>query len=90
MSEFNQEAIFQLQKFAKSGKSIHTMLEFMIEYLELNENSRVILIAYFQKAFSLNMKEAMQIGAWNYFPGGTWDISEVESALRPVIEKSVE
>lgn len=65
------------------------MLQYLIERLGLCEKNRVLFIAYFQKSFNINMRDAIKIGAWNYFEGGTWDIQDVEREVQPAIKNAI-
>lgn len=88
--DLQKNIINNLQNFAKKNKLVTEMAYYVINELNLDANSRLIVAAYFKDAFTLELKEISQIGAWNFFEGGTWDDEKIEEVLKPLIKKSKE
>lgn len=83
---YDLKAINHLRELAQSNQSVIEMLEYLIDTLSLNHNSRLIAIAYFKEAFSLNLSDAAQIGAWEFFDGGTWGSNSIEQEIGPLVK----
>ena len=64
--EFDMEVIENMRQLARDNISIAEILEYLIKTLNLNSNSRLIVISYFREAFFLKIGEASRIGAWEF------------------------
>jgi len=78
------ELVRQLREMARRGVSICDMALHICEVLGVG-NSRMDVIAYLREAFGIGLAELMPVGAWTYFPGGTWSREQVEAEVMPVI-----
>jgi len=83
----NYELVFRIREMARSGHNTISILKFLVEELNLNENSRMIMIIYFQEAFALRLSEAKHVGAWEFFNGGTWNSEMMEAEFGPLLER---
>ncbi|MCP4353931.1 MAG: hypothetical protein GY795_51450 [Desulfobacterales bacterium] len=81
----NEELIHKLRCFAKNNSSVTEMARYLIQASDLGKESRLIVTAYFREAFCLELKDISQLGAWNFFEGGTWSDEKIESEIRPII-----
>ena len=78
-----------LRHYAKENKTIEEMLYYLIEELDLDSNSRIIIFIYFREAFGISLSNIKKIGAWEFFEGGTWHIRDVEEEIWPLIKSSL-
>lgn len=89
MSSFirNQDLVIQMRQMAESnGYQVIPILEFLVNELKLTKNARLPVISYLREAFSLELKDAVEIGAWIFFEGGTWGSEKVEARFGPLIK----
>ncbi len=81
----NEEMIHKLRYFAKNNSSVVEMAQYLIQASGLGKGSRLTVTAYFKEAFCLELKDISQLGAWNFFEGGTWSDEKIENELKPII-----
>lgn len=87
MFNYDEELIAKMREMKKNRHSITAIIEFLVESLELKEeNARLTAIMYFREAFSLRLKDAMQIGSWEFFEGGNWDAEMMEREIAPLLK----
>jgi len=84
----NPIIIRKMQNLAKGGNSVEDILNYLIETLKLDGGSRLIVITYFKEAFSIKLGDIMPIGAWEFFDGGSYNITEIEKEIKPLIDKT--
>lgn len=65
--------------------TLQEILNYLIGVVGLDKGSRIYFIRYLKESLNLKMKDAMKIGAWNYFEHGTRKIEEIEKELQPFI-----
>ncbi|QRN93037.1 hypothetical protein JRI60_27945 [Archangium violaceum] len=81
----NSNVVFKIREMAKQGESVCDMVVEICDSLGVGKDARVPVIAHLREAFGLGLAELMPIGAWSFFPGGTWSREEVEAQIMPLI-----
>ena len=84
----NSDLVHELREMATKGLPVCDMVTTIISRLGLPQDARVHVIAHLRTAFDLGIADLMPIGAWSFFPGGTWSREEVEQAIMPLIMKN--
>ena len=75
---------------AKDDKSLLEMLQYLINSLNLNKDSEIMVITYFRTAFpKAGIKKMKLLGGWDFFNRGSLSIEEIERELKPLIDKEV-
>ncbi len=85
MSDLDKKLIIKLRNVFKEKRTIIAVLNYLIDKLHLENDSRLIVIIYVQKAFLLNVGDAKSVGAWEFFDGGTWSNEEIETEFNSQI-----
>ena len=88
-TDLNEEILNNLRKIAKENESFSNILQYLVSSLHINKYSRITAIRYFRTAFQIDLKYAKDLGAWDFFEGGTWSIEQIESDLKPLIDKAI-
>lgn len=84
MFSIKQSTIQKMHNLRDEGSSIANIVQFLVDDLKM-ENPRLVVIRYFQLAFNMDIKDAMQVGSWKHFEGGSWSDDMLEEILAPMI-----
>lgn len=84
------DLVLQLRTMAARGSSACDMIITIADTYEGDRELQILTIAYFREAFGIGLKDLMPIGAWSFFPGGTWSREQVENHIMPLIANSRE
>ncbi len=79
-----------LKNMYLEGYTLQEILNYLIHVVGLDKGSRIYFIRYLKEGLNLKMKDAIKIGAWDYFEDGTRRIEEIEKELQPLIILSLD
>jgi len=79
------EVLEKLREKIRKGESVVEAMRFLIKYLKLGPESRLIVIIYFRTAFGMELRDASQLGAWEFFDGGSWSDEAIITAITPLL-----
>lgn len=89
MNNFDEELYEHLREMARKDGSFHDILDFLIKEQKFDNKSRIYFIRTLKEAFNLKMRDAMVIGAWDYFYDGTRSIDNLEMEIGPLIKAAL-
>lgn len=79
-----------LKNMYLEGYTLQEILNYLIHVVGLDKGSRIYFIRYLKEGLNLKMRDAIKIGAWDYFEDGTRRIEEIEKELQPLIILSLD
>ncbi|MBM7113370.1 hypothetical protein [Archangium primigenium] len=79
------ELVRTLRQMARNGASVCDMVAAISDTLRMGNDIRLPVIEHLRAAFGLKLSELSPVGAWSFFPGGTWSREEVERHVKPLI-----
>ena len=91
MTEIKNPALLEeLRVTIRNGGSAIDSIRLLLQRLELGQESRLVVIAYFQTAFNMKLQDASKLGAWDFFPGGTWPDNVINSEITQILRNACE
>jgi hypothetical protein len=81
----NPALLEELRTKIRNGDGAAAVMRLLIERLQLGPESRLVVIAYFQAAFGMQLQDASKLGAWEFFTGGTWPDQAIDDEVTPIL-----
>lgn len=81
----DQDLVQKLRQMARTGASVCDMIVAISDKLKMGNDIQLLVIAHLRAAFRLGISEVSPVGAWSFFPGGTWSREQIEAEIMPLI-----
>lgn len=79
------DLVEKLRQMAREGTSVCDMIVAISDHLQMGNDFRLPVVMHLRAAFGLGISELSPVGAWSFFPGGTWSREKVEADVMPLI-----